>query len=349
VHDGAKDKIRKIKIGLLGAGNVVREFHLPVLCATAEAEISWLCDKVEERAQKLSRAHLLSADVFTRVEDCPDVDILLLAIPVGLRNGPLQHAFKRGWNVLCEKPFAVSLAEHDRILKQAADSGVQIGVGLLRRYYRTTLLARKLVVSGVLGDIREVWASQGTRLTRTGRSEWYQGDLKAAGGGVLIETGSHLVDQLFAVLDVREFAIRDCAQRVIGGIDFETKAAGCLTTPNQSEISFTLALSNLKDLYSGIDIRFSHGVLKLSVSPENPILCALDGQPLARLQGEDGAELVSQAFYLEWTDFIRQCLDSNRYKSAITADAARQTTAFIDQCYQMARSPSGSPTAEVNA
>jgi len=189
-----------------------------------EVEVSWLCDKVESQARSLSRALAPSSQVFTRIEDCPDVDIVLVAIPVGFRRDPLRYIFARGWHVLCEKPFAISLAEHDALLKQAAESRVHIGVGLVRRYYSGNLLARQLIQSGVFGEITQVWASQGARLTRTGRRDWYQGDSAAAGGGILMETGSHLVDQVFAVLEVSDFTLRECEQRMIDGLDLETRA-----------------------------------------------------------------------------------------------------------------------------
>src|SRR5713101_7220765 len=145
---------RMIKVGILGAGNVVKELHLPVLCNMPDVEISWLCDdKVESQARNLSKALAPSSLVFTRIEDCPDMDIVLVAIPVGFRRDPLRHIFARGWHVLCEKPFAVSLAEHDAILQQAAESRVHIGVGLMRRYYSGNLLARQLIQSGVFGEI----------------------------------------------------------------------------------------------------------------------------------------------------------------------------------------------------
>ena len=339
----------KIKVGILGAGNVVKELHLPVLCNMPDVEVFWLCDKVESQARNLSRALTPSSQVFTRIEDCPDVDIVLVAIPVGFRRDPLRHIFARGWHALCEKPFAVSLAEHDAILKQASESRVHIGVGLIRRYYSGNLLARRLIQSGVFGEITEVWASQGTRLTRTGRRDWYQGDAAAAGGGILMETGSHLVDQVFAVLDVSDFTLRECEQRMIDGLDLETRAVGTLATSLQPEIRFTLALSNVRDLYNGVAIRFSRGILKVGVSTDTPILCTLTGQPLTHLESEEGAQRVHQAFYLEWRDFIRQCFSSNGYKSAVSADTARQSTAFIDQCYQMARSVGDLVAAEAEA
>lgn len=332
---GSISQSRTVKVGILGAGAVVKEFHLPVLLNMPEVDVSWLCDNVESQARNLSTALAPSSQVFTRIEECPDVDIVLVAIPVGFRRQPLHHIFSRGWNALCEKPFATSLAEHDSIVDEAAESGVHIGVGLVRRYYGASLVARRLIKSGFLGEVIEVWASQGARLTRTDRKDWYQGDSAAAGGGILMETGSHLVDQVFDVLDVSDFTLRECNQRMVDGLDLETNAKARLATPTQTQIGFTLALSNLRDLYNGIAIRFSKGMLKLGVSTEKPTLCTPDGEVLAHLETDRGAERIYQAFYLEWKDFIKQCFSSDSYKAGISADRTRPSTAFIDQCYQI--------------
>src|SRR5262249_48886145 len=166
------------------------------------------------RARRL-RGMCRGARAYTRIEDCPAVDVILVAIPVGYRRDPLRHIFRSRWHALCEKPFAVTLAEHDAIVAQAAERGVQLGVGLMRRYYGNTIAARRLIASGAFGAVEEVWAAEGTRMLATGREVgWYQGDPQAAGGGVLIETGSHLVDQAFRILDVSGFTSPHCEQAV---------------------------------------------------------------------------------------------------------------------------------------
>src|SRR3989442_9923327 len=100
---GAQNMVR---IGILGAGSVVELYHLPVLRNVAGASIVWLCDTDEARARRLRRV-CRGAGAYTRIEECPDVDVVLVAIPVGYRRDPLRHVFSSGWHALCEKPFAV--------------------------------------------------------------------------------------------------------------------------------------------------------------------------------------------------------------------------------------------------
>ena len=53
MHSANGKAKRKTKVGILGAGNVVKELHLPGLCNMPDVDVSWLCDKVESQASNL--------------------------------------------------------------------------------------------------------------------------------------------------------------------------------------------------------------------------------------------------------------------------------------------------------
>lgn len=333
----------KIKIGILGAGSVTEHYHLPVLKALPEVQIEWICDHVEEKARALAKAYSIPRS-FTDLEQCPDVCIALVAIPVGYRNAPIQHMIERGWHILCEKPFAMTLSEHDRILAQASAREVHVGVGLMRRYYQAHLLAKRILQDGIFGEVKELAASEGMRMRGTGRQAgWYLSN-RAAGGGVLLETGAHVIDQVFNLFEIQRFQILKSRQHRVKEVDFECHITSTISISNQEDIQFTLSLSFLRDLYNGILIRFPKCTLKLGLLPEDPLtLCAMDGAKLAQLQSPGGAGHVYQAFYLEWEDFIRQC--SSGRKSAIAADTARLSTAFIEEAYRQASQANSNPVA----
>src|SRR5262249_1843697 len=134
---------------------------------------------------------------YASVGECPDVDTVLVAIPVGARRPILDAIASRGWHALCEKPFAATTTDHQSVVEQARLQDVRLGVGLQRRYYASTTLAQRFLSSRLLGGIRQVIAGEGMLLRRTGRGgDWYQGSASAS-GGTLFETGSHLIDQVF--------------------------------------------------------------------------------------------------------------------------------------------------------
>src|SRR5579871_48238 len=103
----------------------------------------WLCDLNRQRAARLAAAYRIKS-VYQQLEQCSEVDVALLAIPLGCRRPVWERLFARGWHVLCEKPFAANVAEHDWIMEAGTAARIQIGAGFMRRTYRGVALARRL-------------------------------------------------------------------------------------------------------------------------------------------------------------------------------------------------------------
>ncbi len=326
---------QKMRIGVLGAGGVSKDLHLPVLANMPNVGIAWICDKDEHRARQLAKLFRIPS-VFDCIEKCSDVEIVLVAIPVGHRNEVMHQIFQRRWHAFCEKPFAVTLTECDQYLSEAGKEKVQVGVGMVRRYGAATVTAKRIIRERCFGDVVEVWASEGTRLKRTGREDgWYMADAKAAGGGVLMETGSHLVDQMCTVLDVNEFKLQKCIQKKFRGLDFETRFIGSVSNEMQNNIPCLFEVSRIDDLCNGIFVKFQNLILKCGLGFDGPLeVYSLEGKPIAQLVAAEGAKTIAHGFFLEWGDFLGQCLSG--IKSPISADTARVPISLIEQCYKSA-------------
>lgn len=328
--------VDKTRIGILGAGSVVELYHLPVLRTMADVSVEWVCDKVGARASDLAKLHGVNR-WFQDLDDCSDVDIVLVAIPVGYRKPAVEYIVKRGWNLFCEKPFAVSTVEHESMLSLAKSNGLQIGVGFMRRFYRSTLLAKAIVAKAPFGPIQSVWASEGARMRGTGRQgEWYQSDARAVGGGVLMETGSHLVDQVASIMEILECSIEGCFQVRSGDLDFESRVVSCITTPGGGRVRFGLAISKMSDLFNGIELHYPSVIMRLRGTPDGTVeLCDVEGRNLACLGGGKLDGSVYRAFYDEWREFIMQC--RSRHPSIVDAETARFGTTFIELAYKFRR------------
>jgi predicted dehydrogenase len=322
---------RIVSIGIIGAGGVSKNLHLPALGCLSNVKISWVCDKDLKRAKQIASLYRIP-QAHAELEQCCDVDIALVAIPVGFRREVMDKIFKRKWNVFCEKPFAKDSLEFDQYIESANENKVQVGVGLVRRYAPATALARKIVKSGCLGDIVEVWANEGRRAKRTGReADFYMFDAKASGGGVLMETGSHLVDQICMIVGVEAFEFDICYQKVYNGLELETRFVGSIKTALQNKIRCCLEISRLEDLCNGIFIQYSNLILKCGIGFKDPLeLCDINGNSICQFQGDNISE--NAAFSLEWKDFIRQCETGER--SLIHPDNSRQSVFIIEECYR---------------
>ena len=205
----------------------------------------------------------------------------------------------------------------------------------MRRFYAPTLTAQKIIHSGVLGQLKSISASQGTKMIRTGRdSSWYLANRAASGGGVLMETGSHLIDQVFSIAGAKNFSLISVAQVFSGDLDTETKALSEVTIFDNNNVKFNLYLSSVRDVWHGITFAFDNALLKVGVLPSTPtVLCSLDGHLVSQFEVVDGASLAPQAFYLEWSEFMRQCESGGEFESPISAQKTILTTDFIEKCY----------------
>ncbi len=326
---------QKLRIGILGAGGVSKDLHLPVLVNMPDVVISWVCDKDEQRARQLAKLFRIPK-VFDSIEKCSDVEIVLVAIPVGYRNGVMHHIFRRGWHAFCEKPIATTLAQLNQYLSEAEKGKAQVGVGMVRRYSGATATARRLIREGCFGGIVEVWASEGSRLKRTGKEDgWYMTDTKASGGGVLMETGSHLVDQMCMILDVNDFKLERCTQKKFKGLELETRFIGCLSTEKQNIIPCVFEVSRIDDLCNGIFVKFANFALKCGLGFDSPLeIYSLEGKLVAQWIVAEGAKTIAEGFFLEWQDFLDQC--KSGIPSQVNADTARVQISLIEQCYKSA-------------
>ncbi len=323
-----------MKIGIVGAGQIVSEFHLRILTRLKGVSVVWLCDVDKSRALKLANDYSIP-EVYDSVVECSEVDAIVVAVPVGRRRDVMGTAAARGWHAFCEKPFAVSLEEHERYLESARHRNVRLGVGYMRRFYHSTQTASNILTTGLLGNVLKVLASDCSELHRTGRSgRWYLEDPKQSGGGILHETGSHLIDQLFTVLKAEKVSIERCVQKRIAGLELETFARGSVEAfGNRFPLCF--AVSRLISRFTGIQIDCERGSVLLGLSPGSEVIVTpARGLALSfRCPSAEEATVIN-AYERQFESFF-DCV--RRGDTEVSDfDTGLQTTQFIDSCTQHA-------------
>ena len=82
-----------------------------------------------------------------------EIDAVYIGLPNHLHAEWTVRALEHGLHVLCEKPFAVTLAEVDRMLDAARDNGRVLAEAFMYRHHPQTTIAGEWVRSGRLGDI----------------------------------------------------------------------------------------------------------------------------------------------------------------------------------------------------
>ncbi len=185
---------KMIRIGLIGCGAAMQQLHLPAITQLPGIKATWIVDVEMERAAVLARKYDIPnvTDDYTQVTD---VDAVLIGTPHYLHAPMTDFFLDCGVHVLCEKPLAIKISDAERLVTKARDRNLILAVGVFRRYYPISSFLRHAIEIEWLGSVERVDIEEGAS---------YKWDLQThsmmerrkAGGGVLIDTGSHTLDRL---------------------------------------------------------------------------------------------------------------------------------------------------------
>jgi predicted dehydrogenase len=117
------------RFGFAGLGWAARSFHLPALKAVPGALVVGGYDSSpEQRASWLREA---GTPIYERLEDLvarERPDVIVIATPPESHAELCLRALELGTHVICEKPFAVTIADANRVLAAAEDAGRRVAV-----------------------------------------------------------------------------------------------------------------------------------------------------------------------------------------------------------------------------
>jgi xylose dehydrogenase (NAD/NADP) len=179
---------KRLNWGLLSTAKINQALIKPLtaskqtrLLAVASRSIS----KAEAYAREwnIPRAHgsyeALLAD--------PEIDVIYNSLPNHLHAEWTIKALKAGKHVLCEKPFALTLAEVDAMSQAARETGKILAEAFMYRHHAQTLKVKEIVDSGILGKLQLIKGAFTFPLSR-------EGDIrlqKETGGGSIWDVGCY--------------------------------------------------------------------------------------------------------------------------------------------------------------
>jgi len=176
-----------VRIGLVGYGLGGRYFHAPLIASAANCEFLGVVTTSPERRRQV--ADDLGRPAFASLEDLAGAGAEAVAIstPAATHVTLTQQALRLGLAVVCDKPFAPDAEAARATVRLAEQLEVPISVYQNRRWDSDFLTVRELLSQGALGTLT-VFESRFERFRpESGPSP--------AGGGALLDFGSHLVDQ----------------------------------------------------------------------------------------------------------------------------------------------------------
>jgi len=104
-------------------------------------------------------------------------------------------AIEREIPVVVDKPLAITADEAEALVMLAQRAGVMLTVFQNRRWDTDQLTLRRLIAEGALGRIIRYESRFERWRPQVDQSKWREHETPEQGGGVLLDLGSHLVDQ----------------------------------------------------------------------------------------------------------------------------------------------------------
>jgi predicted dehydrogenase len=181
--------MKKLQVGMIGAGGVARSIHVPGLRLCPDTKITAVCDENLEAARSVG-----AGEPVERYQDLlgrTDVDAVVIATPNYLHRQIVMAALAAGKHVLCEKPLALTAADAREMASAAEASGLVHMTAFTYRFTPALQYLKSLVDKGELGRIRTVRAAYLMALSK--HLLGWRSTKRQAGSGVLADIGSHLV------------------------------------------------------------------------------------------------------------------------------------------------------------
>lgn len=194
---------KKIKVGIIGCGDIAFNKHMPGLNKLKNVELRAFCNRSIEKAEKA--AAQFGAEVariyqdYNKLLQNEKLDLVHICTPNNSHAEISIAALKAGKDVMCEKPMALNYKEAKKMHKTAQETDQKLSFSYQNRFKAENQLFKEIVESGKLGKI---YYAKSLALRRRGVPTWgYFLDKEIQGGGPLIDIGTHSLDLTLWLLD----------------------------------------------------------------------------------------------------------------------------------------------------
>lgn len=206
----------QIRWGIVGCGDIVRKRVADAIQRQPDSQLLAACRRDQEKLNAFCQSRQIPrvySDAYDLIND-PDIDAVYLATPVSLHCEHAIAAARQGKHVLVEKPMAMSNIQCEAMVEAARKRNIKLGVAYYRRCYPSIARITALLETGQLGRPFAASAVVSNGFGRSpASSQGWRGDPNIAGGGALMDIGSHRID-LFVKLFGDVESVRSCCDRL---------------------------------------------------------------------------------------------------------------------------------------
>ncbi len=193
------------RVGILGFGFIGKVhaygyvnlplFYDPAPLAARITHVVTLRPETAEKARQTIGAEVAATD-YRAVTENPRINIVHVATPNHLHKEALLSAIAHQKHIYCDKPLVATMAEAEEVRAALAGYRGTAQMTFQNRFFPATMRAKQWIEAGMLGDVLGFRACylHGGNANPDAPLRWKL--TAAAGGGVIADLASHLLDLL---------------------------------------------------------------------------------------------------------------------------------------------------------
>lgn len=202
---------RKQAIVIVGYGGM-GSYHAKLIKDNAFLEVTGTYDILEERRKASREDGYAAYESYEQVLNDDAVGVVLIATPNDVHKELALQAFAAGKHVICEKPVTLSVSDFKDMVSAADAAGRVLMVHQNRRWDEDFLTIKQMYNEKTIGDLFRIES-------RVHGANGIPGDwrhLEAHGGGMLLDWGVHLLDQILFMVDSRMTSLSSRLSFILG-------------------------------------------------------------------------------------------------------------------------------------
>ncbi|RXG11285.1 putative dehydrogenase [Leeuwenhoekiella aestuarii] len=312
--------MKTIRWGIIGLGKIANSFATDLQQVTG-SELYAVASRSQEKADEFGKKYNASKcySSYEELAEDPQVDAVYIATPHVRHHQDTLLCLTNGKAVLCEKPFAMNLAQVEEMISAAKEKNVLLMEALWTRMMPHFKFVKEELESGKYGAVKTLTADFCFDADFNPEGRLYNKDL---GGGSLLDIGIYPVFCALALLGNPE---KISAKAKIGktGVDEEIE----ITFDYNSGTEAFLSSSILKDTPTIATLICENGMLVLNSKfhHTDKVTAILNG-----IKVEHDFAYTGKGYYFEIEHFANLLREGEKESPLMSYDFSRTLIKTLD-------------------
>ena len=153
IHNSNIKGLKKINVGIIGAGKIVKSAHLPSYLKNVNVDIKYICDSNASVEEELSLKEL-EIPFSTHSDEVINsklIDVIIICTPPKSHYELCEQSLMAGKHVLCQKPFCGDVKAAKKLVALAEKKRLSLLVNETFRWYPVYKKVKELIENDEIG------------------------------------------------------------------------------------------------------------------------------------------------------------------------------------------------------